>query len=384
VTRRSLEINVFDAAVARMESLYLEGDRVVVSWSGGKDSHICAEICVIAARNTGRLPVEIVMRDEEIMFPGTFEFAERQYQREDFDFKWFYANQPIVNVFSRDSPYWWVFDPQLDPDEWVRKPPPWATHITDLNIKHMIVPDRFPPPKGKRLVAVIGLRGQESNRRLMGIHNSKSFLTQNPIAGTYHARPIYDWTDGDVWLAHKLYNYDYNSAYDTMAKFGIPRHRLRIAPPSLSVNGSSKIQMAAKAWPQWFERVAHRLPGTRAVAQFGAKAISPQRRLGETWEECYVRLCIEESPQWISDRARKVKEVVERRHANHASTPIPETVPCRHCTGANVSWRKLTRIMYLGDPLSVATDYLGIPDVDPEVFRPGAGTWYPETRERKK
>jgi hypothetical protein len=130
--------------------------------------------------------------------------------------------------------------------------------------------------------------------------------------------------------------------------------------------------------------VAARLPGARAVAHFGATAITPTRQYGETWEQTYDRECVRDAPAWISERAKKVKEVITKRHAGHASTPIPELTPCRHCTGANVSWRKLTRIMYLGDPLSVATDYLGIPDVDPEFFRPGSGVWYPENRERKK
>lgn len=367
-----------------MEGLYREGHRIVVSWSGGKDSHACAEICAIAAERTGRLPVEIVMRDEEVMFPGTFEFAERQLERKDFDFHWVYASQPIVNVFNRESPYFWPFDPLLEPDQWVRKPPAIAKKIDDLNIRHMIVPDRFPPDEGKRLISVIGLRGAESNRRLMGIHNSGGFLTKVPQAGAYYARPIYDWQDGDVWLAHRQQGWDFNAAYTVMMRMGVPRHRLRIAPPTLSVNGSAKLQLASKAWPVWFERVAARLPGVRAVAQFGAAAITPTRHLGETWEQCYQRECIDEAPKWISERAAKVKEVITKRHAKHASTPIPETDPCRHCTGANVSWKKLARIMYLGDPLSVATDYLGIPDVDPEYFRPGSGVWFPKTRERKK
>lgn len=324
------------------------------------------------------------MRDEEIMFPGTFEYCDLTRQRDDTEFHWIYARQPIVNVFNRELPYFWVFDPLLDPEEWVRQPPSYAVEIPDKNIKHMVVPDRFPPAEGKKLVTVIGLRGAESNRRLMGIHNSGSFMTKSPVAGAYHARPIYDWQDGDVWLAHQKGKWPYNSAYDVMRRLGVPRHRLRIAPPSLSVNGSGKLQLAAQAWPTWFERVANRLPGVRTVAQYGAAAITPSRRLGETWEEVYQRECIDNAPQWISERASRVKEVIIKRHANHASSPIPETSPCRHCTGANVSWQKLTKILYLGDPLSVATDYLGIPDMEPEFFRPGSGLWYPKEREKKK
>ena len=80
MTRRHLQLNVFDAAVARMQGLYEEGHRVVVSYSGGKDSHACMEICIIAARNAGRLPVEVLTRDEEVMFPGTFEHVNGQHR----------------------------------------------------------------------------------------------------------------------------------------------------------------------------------------------------------------------------------------------------------------------------------------------------------------
>ena len=84
--------DVFDEAVDRMTSLYSEGHRVVVSFSGGKDSTICLELARIAAAATGRRPVEVVMRDEEIMLPGTFEYCERVAEMPDVDFNWVYAS----------------------------------------------------------------------------------------------------------------------------------------------------------------------------------------------------------------------------------------------------------------------------------------------------
>ena len=37
----------------------------------------------MVARELGMLPVECIMRDEEIMPPGTFEYLERVYWRKD-------------------------------------------------------------------------------------------------------------------------------------------------------------------------------------------------------------------------------------------------------------------------------------------------------------
>ena len=101
-------MNVFDAAIIRMEDLYREGHRIVVSFSGGKDSGVCLEICRIAATRAKRLPVEVVMRDEEIMPPGTFEYCQRIYDDPDFDMNWIIAGQPIINAFNRENPYWWL------------------------------------------------------------------------------------------------------------------------------------------------------------------------------------------------------------------------------------------------------------------------------------
>jgi hypothetical protein len=218
----------------------------------------------------------------------------------------------------------------------------------------------------------------------MAIHMSGGHMTKTTTAGTWYSRPVFDWLSGDVWRALSINKWDFASTYNVMMRMGMPREKLRIAPPTLSIHSTLELQIASKAWPEWFDRVAKRLPGVRAVAQFGKVAISPTHRVGESWRDTYIRECITEAPQWISERAQRVLDVIEPRHAGHASSPIPEITPCRHCTGSNVSWKKLSHILYLGDPLAVAVEYLGIKDVDPEYFRPGSGVWYPKSRERAK
>jgi predicted phosphoadenosine phosphosulfate sulfurtransferase len=100
-------------------------------------------------------------------------------------------------------------------------------------------------------------------------------------------RPIYDWTDGDVWLAHKRFGWDYNRAYDVLNRMGVPRKRLRIAPPTMIAYGFSTLKIAAAAWPKWFDRVCARLPGVRTAAMFGLRAVQPYRKYKETWQECF-------------------------------------------------------------------------------------------------
>jgi predicted phosphoadenosine phosphosulfate sulfurtransferase len=355
-----------------MARLYEEGHRVVVNFSAGKDSGVCLEISLLAAEMTGRLPVEVVMRDEEIMFPGTFEYALRTAERPNVDFKWLIANQPVINYYNRPSPYFWVFDPQLESSEWVRTPPAWATYTDKLNIEAICHVDDYPPEDGRDLFGVIGLRVQESFLRRGGLMSSGGYTTKPTKNGYRKARPIYDWTDGDVWKAHSEFSWDYNRAYDVMHQMGIPRWDLRIAPPTLSEYGMRNLQVASKAWPEWFERVCHRLPGVRSVAHFGKNAVKPHKRSGETWEQCFHRECMESAPTWIAGRAESVRNSVLKSHKSHATQPLPELRPCPNCNNDLGAWKKLTLHMYSGQPFP---SRVGLKPVEPSFFREGGGSW---------
>lgn len=237
----------------------------------------------------------------------------------------------------------------------------------------MTISERFPPAPGKNLHAVIGLRTSESRTRLMGLYSSKGYLTQPNRYGTVNVRPIYDWGDGDIWKAMEDNDWDYNRAYNTMARFGVSRSKLRIAPPTLNVYGADQLQLAARAWPAWFERVCRRLPGVRLAAKYGRHVVQPIRRVGETWEQCFKRTCTVEAPAWIIPRAQHVMDQIMHSHRNHSSEPFPEIRSCHICRGKIRSWKMLAMAMFDGDPFSLHGMSLGY--VEPEFFRPGAGTW---------
>ena len=190
------------------------------------------------------------MRDEEVMLPGTYEYAERMAARPEVKFHWVYASQPVLNVFNRANPYFWPFDPEVPEEKWVRRPPAIAYKIPEHNIEAMCGIDRFPPPEGKKLFVVLGLRVSESTQRRAGLHSSGGYRTIHPAkSGYYKVRPIYDWEDTDVWKFISDFKTDYNTAYDVMYRHGVPAAKMRIAPPTMNHHAIAQLAMARKAWP---------------------------------------------------------------------------------------------------------------------------------------
>ena len=366
----NLNINVFDAALNRLQELYEQDHTIVVSQSGGKDSTVCMELAIMAADAAGKLPINVIHRDEEILFPNTYEYLNRCAERPEINFHHVWAGQPVINVFNRKLPYWWIFDENVPQEDWVRTPPDYAYKIDDLNIQALVTKERFPTPDDKDLLACIGLRVQESPNRRMGLFSSKGHITKANKEGVKYLRPIYDWTDGDVWKAINDFKWDYNHAYDVMVKHGRSRNKLRIAPLTMTQAGIPDLQLGQKAFPRWFDKVCHRLDGIRTAAQFGKISCQPRRKSGESWEECFKRECIDEAPKWIAERAKIImNEQLRIHHKKTGNYDLPQINSVR----ANPlgSWKKLSMALWNGDPFSLKCNKLHY--MEPEYFRKGSG-----------
>lgn len=368
-----LGMNVFDAAVDRLRTLYRQGHRLVLSLSGGKDSTVCLELMILAAKAEGCLPVDVMFCDQEAVDPDTDAFLHRVANRKEVSMRWVVAQGFwLINAFNRSFPFFRAFDDEVAFSQWIRPLPKTAIKVGLGNIESHIDYEAYPVKDEENdwLFSVLGIRTQESFRRSMALASSKSYVTKHNAWGMRKCYPIYDWTDADVWLGIKRFGWDYSKAYDKMYQLGFNRKDLRIGPPTLSTSSIDRLMLSKRIWPNWFEKMALRLPGINEVTVFGKEWITPNRQFKESWEQCYVRTCINDAPKWISERAILVRQKAIAKHAAHSSDPLPESKPCMRCPELFGSWRALTNGMWSGDPASIfCGKQYGLKPVDPEHLR---------------
>lgn len=357
MAKSMLLVDVYTEGLRRIESLYKKCHRVVVSFSGGKDSTVLLHLAKEAARNTGNLPVEVIFCDAEIAWPGTFEYIEDVSDDPEVDFYWVMQGGSTSNCYNRECPLFWPFDERYE-DVWMRRPDEQAYWIAELSFSGLVHPVRFPPREGKKLVYLTGIRVEESIMRRRSIASSGSFLTRHPNDwGAYAARPLYDWTSGDVWKFIADNNIPYNTAYDTMVRGGLSRRDMRVSStPALSVQQIPCLQIFRRSHPTWFAKACARLPGLKLAALYGSRAMAVEPNKGETYKQCFFRhLNGERTPAWVVQQSTVGLKTLLGAHKVHSSAAdFGDTDACQSCA---VSWKTMVSKMYVVNGFGTAGDW---------------------------
>ncbi|MFH1141639.1 MAG: phosphoadenosine phosphosulfate reductase family protein [Chloroflexota bacterium] len=147
---KPLPVDVFTAARERIRHVYETYDRVVVSYSGGKDSTCVLELAIQVAGEMGKLPVNVLFFDEEVLLPETEAMVMRTRERPEIDLKWVCGQVHYWDASSNESPHWVTWD-LTKKDLWVREPPPLALWMGEM---------RYPAPGD----AIARLWGPEHGR----------------------------------------------------------------------------------------------------------------------------------------------------------------------------------------------------------------------------
>ena len=136
-----LEMNVYDKAIERINHIYDTFDKIVVSFSGGKDSTAVLNCALNVAKERNKLPLKVVFFDEEAVHPPTIEYVHRVNNNPDIDLEWYCLQFKHRNACSNEEPFWYTWDIDKK-DKWVRTIPDNAITYHDKFKKGMTFQER--------------------------------------------------------------------------------------------------------------------------------------------------------------------------------------------------------------------------------------------------
>lgn len=242
-------MNVYEALIQRLDFVFSEFDKVVVSFSGGKDSGVLLSITMDYAKRTGNLGrLAVYHMDYEAQYTKTTEYVDRVFNSLPDGVDGFRVCLPVKAQCSTSmfQAYWqpWKLS---DKAIWCRPMPtkyvinednfPWSFdyEISDYEFNIEFGKAVYP---NKKVCFLIGIRTQESlnrwrtmNRRIAANEYKGRNYTTVITDKLVNAYPLFDWAVEDVWTANARFGYDYNKVYDLMYLAGVPLSKMRVASP---------------------------------------------------------------------------------------------------------------------------------------------------------
>ena len=368
-----LEIDVVQAARARMLEAYERFDNPVVTFSGGKDSTVVLNLAIEAAEATGNLPVKAIFFDEEAVHPTTIEYVHRVDNDPRVDLRWICMPIQHVNACSPAKPYWHPWHPD-EKDVWVRPLPKAKKLVTLDNYRdytywpeYKFAWDSIPLnnylffPKDRTSVILSGIRASESLRRHFAVASrvldnwlsvhKREHQTTGPsvVPWVSNAYPIYDWKTHDVWLAPQAFGWDYNRTYDLLEWYGIPRDIQRVAPP-FGEQPMVVLHMYQVCFPEMWDKMVRRVPGAATAARYSETFLYAFKDMHKpdslSWKDMILMYLLRH-PEWIRVKvAFRIEQEIGKHAAFAQGEEMPEEVshPISGC-----SWKFLAKIACRGD-----------------------------------
>lgn len=360
--------DVLTLARRRVAEVFDRFDLPVVSFSGGKDSTVVLNLALEemrARKADGRLPADwrlrVIFWDEECIHPPTIEYVERARALPDVDFRWLCLPIRHRNACSKAHPYWHCWAPE-DEAKWVRPLPDGA--ITSLpGFKRKLHAEClgyvFPRAEGITVGLMLGLRADESLRRYRSVtsrvkDNWLSSVTYAPHIS--QCKVIYDWRTLDVWTAPHVFGWDWNRAYDQMAKVGLTPYLQRVAQP-FGQQPLGTLWMWRVCWPDLWEKVCTRVPGAATAARYSlsplyASSGAIQKHDDETWEQGIARELMKWAPKIRKQVAERIRNEIRRHNKIHPNSEIPDETPIMDLergVTSGITYKFLFKIATKGD-----------------------------------
>ena len=204
VKRCEASIDVVEAAKMRIRNVFRNGLPVYMSFSGGKDSLVMAQLVVELIQSGEINPAQLTVQfiDEEAIF-SCIEEKVKEWRKKFLllgaRFEWFCLEVKHFNCFnelSNDETF--ICWDRYKKDVWVRQPPSFAIREHPLLRPRTDAYQDFLPRVCADGITIVGIRTAESVQRLQNI--ASMLRAGRTMTNKQQVFPIYDWTNNDVWL----------------------------------------------------------------------------------------------------------------------------------------------------------------------------------------
>jgi len=264
VKRVCADMDVVQATYIRMKNIFANGVPVYLSFSGGKDSLVMADIVMKLIKSGDIDPKQLIVLfvDEEAMYESAIDMVfkwRKKFLMVGARFDWYcieVKHFSCYNSLTSDESYT-CWD-RTKRDAWVRMPPPFSIRNHPALRPGVDNYQSFLPKVTMDGINVIGVRASESVQRLQYMAQLNMGIGAG-ITGKNFIYPIYDWKASDVWLYLKENHVDIPIIYLWMYQVGVNKNALRICQ-LFSVDCVGSLIYIAEYEPGLWERILKREP----------------------------------------------------------------------------------------------------------------------------
>lgn len=283
-------MNVFEAAMKRLEYIFKNHEYVLVSFSGGKDSGVLLNLAYKYASENNMLDKLLMYHiDYEAQYQFTTDYVTETFS----DFpdikKKFWCCVPIGAkcACSFTQKGIWIPWQESKKDIWVRQKPispfiytekdidfPFEEGMTDYEFQNKFCRSIAERYKCK-LAVLVGIRADESLTRWYATMKEDKKNTYKDIQystviykNVINYYPIYDWHVKDIWVANAKFNWKYNKIYDLYYQAGVKLDEMRVASPFHDY-GINKLHLYKVIDPDNWARMVGRVDGVNFAGLYG-------------------------------------------------------------------------------------------------------------------